>query len=217
MLIVGLTGRIGAGKSTVARAFGDLGARVIEADALAHGVLDEPAVRDAVVARFGAGVLGPDGRVNRGALAARVFGVGPEHAAALEALESIVHPRVRALVDAEIAALEAAERWGGSGQGSAEGRVVVLDVPLLVQAGWDAACDRIVVVECAEDVRRARLAARGWSPAQQSARDAAWERGARLPGNHARIVRVDASGDLAYTRAQVERIWAAWHGKPSTS
>lgn len=216
MLVVGLTGRIGAGKSTVARAFGDLGAHVIDADALAHGALDEPAVRDAVVARFGAGVRGADGRVDRGALAARVFGAGPEHAAALEDLEKLVHPRVRALVDAELAAHAAAGRTGAAGRAGTGARVVVLDVPLLVQAGWDGACDRIVAVECAEDVRRARLAARGWSPAQQAARDAAWERRARPLGNDGRIARVDASGDLAYTREQVGRIWDAWRGDPAT-
>jgi len=203
MIVIGLVGRIGAGKSTVARMFAALGAEVIDADAVAHEVLDEPDVRAAVVARFGGEVVDPAGRVARAALASRVFGPTPDHATALADLEAIVHPPVRTRIAARLAALRAAEEVDG------RRRVAVLDVPLLVQSGWDAACDRLVVVACAEPVRQARLAARGWSPEQIASRDRAWERHGGRPLPPTRAAPVDTSGEPAYTVAQVERLWKA--------
>lgn len=203
MIVIGLVGRSGAGKSTVARMFAALGADVIDADALAHEVLDDPEVRAAVVARFGAEVVGPAGRVSRPALAMRVFGPTPDHATALADLEAIVHPPVRTRIAARLAALRTAEHADG------RRRVAVLDVPLLVQSGWDAACDRLVVVECADQVRQARLAARGWSPEQIASRDRAWERDGGRPVSLARAAPVDTSGDPAYTAGEVERIWSS--------
>jgi dephospho-CoA kinase len=203
MIVVGLVGRMAAGKSTVARMFGALGAHVIDADGLAHEVLDEPQVRRAVTDRFGAGVCGADGRVDRKRLATIVFAGSAAAERALADLEAIVHPRVRERMEAGLADHRRAEAAGGGP------RVVVLDVPLLVQAGWADACDRIVVVECEESVRRQRLAGRGVEEAQQAARDRAWERGADprtvAPG---KTVAVDASGDEAYTSMQVGRIWS---------
>ena len=144
-----------------------------------------------------------DGRVRRRAIAALVFGPGRPRCGA-EGPGGDRAPPVRRRIAADLPAARrrASEKSGGRD-------VVVLDVPLLVQSGWDAACDRVVVVECAEDVRRARLAARGWTPSQQAARDAAWERKyavSKLPAD--KILTVDASGDLAYTLAQVDRIWS---------
>ena len=202
MRVIGIVGRMAAGKSTVARRLAERGAVVLDADALAHEVLDEPEVRGAVVARVGPDVLGADGRVRRAALARHVFGPALAQAAALSDLEAIVHPRVRARLDARLAELRAAEAADG------RPRVAVLDVPLLVQAGWAAACDLVVVVECPDAVRHERLAARGIGPAERRAREAAWNRGwnpaALEPG---KTLPVDAAGDLAYTEEQVDRIW----------
>lgn len=203
MIVIGLVGRIGAGKSTVARMFGAEGAEVIDADALAHEALAEPDVRAAVVDRFGPEVLDAAGRLSRAALAERVFGPTPGHAAALADLEAVVHPEVRRRITDRLAALRAAEAADG------RRRVAVLDVPLLMQAGWDAACDRLVIVECEESVRRMRLAARGWSPDQIAARDRAWDRSGRPALPAEKSITVDASGDLAYTHAAVSRIWNA--------
>lgn len=202
MIVVGLVGRMAAGKSTVARMFAARGAHVVDADAIAHEVLDTAEVRRAVADRFGDRVLAADGRVDRRGLAAIVFAGDERAAGALADLESIVHPRVRARMEAALAAHRRAE---ADGDGP---RVVVLDVPLLVQAGWAEACDRIVVVECAEPVRRARLAARGLDAGQQAARDRAWDRGGdpRLAAPGKTSV-VDASREETYTAAQVERVW----------
>jgi dephospho-CoA kinase len=200
MTVVGLVGRIGAGKSTVAGMLADRGATVIDADSLAHEVLDEPAVARAIGALFGAEVLDAAGRVHRSAVAALVFGAGGECEANLRALEGIVHPRVRQRISAALA--------DGRGREETRGGVVVLDVPLLVQAGWTDLCDWIVVVDCEDRVRRERLAARGWSEPQIAARDAAWDRGYRRPAAGPRTLSVDASGAAAYTRLQVDRIWS---------
>lgn len=199
MIVIGLVGRIGAGKSTVARAFAARGSEVIDADRLAHEVLADPGAVAEVVARFGADVLADDGRVRRPVLAERVFGPTSDHDAALRDLEAVVHPRVRARVEARLAELEAVEPADPAA-------VVVLDVPLLMQAGWDQLCDRLVVVSCAEEVRQRRLDARGWPAAQRAARERAWSRGERLPAPQKTDV-VDASGSVAYTQAQVDRIF----------
>lgn len=206
MITIGLIGRIGAGKSTVARRFGERGATVIDADALAHEVLAEPEVRAEIAARFGPDVLAASGGVDRARLAEAVFGSTPAHAAALASLEAIVHPRVHRRIEAALAA--AREAAAGRPE-----EIVVLDVPLLVRAGWDRVCDHLVVVECEDAVRRERLARRGVSPEQQAAREAAWEAGSggASPQTAAsarvrRTLAVDTSQDLAYTHSQVDRI-----------
>lgn len=203
MIVIGLHGKIGAGKSTVARMFADLGATVIDADALAHAVLAEPDARDEIVARFGAAVLDDAGAIRRAPLAERVFGPTPGHAAALRDLEAIVHPRVRRRIEARLDALRQEEAHDG------RRHVAVLDVPLLVQSGWAAACDVVVAVGCDELARRGRLAARGWPDGQAAARERAWEAGAAgQPVLPDRWLAVDASRDPAYTQKQVGRIWA---------
>jgi dephospho-CoA kinase len=195
MIIVGIVGKIGAGKSTVARAMADLGAEVIDADRIAHDVLAEPEVVAAIAARYGAEVLDDAGRVRRPRLAERVFGPTPAHDAALAELEAIVHPRVRGRIDERLAAIAAAAPAGVR-------PLVVLDVPLLMQAGWDRRCDRLVRVDCDEAERRRRVDLRGWPELQRQARERAWERGYRPPPPEKTLV-VDASGDPAYTRTQV--------------
>lgn len=207
MIIIGLVGRIGAGKSTVARRFAEHGATVVDADRHAHEALADPEVTAAIAARFGSGVIDAHGRVDRSALAARVFGGTAAHDTDRAALEALVHPRVRRRLEAVLA--EQATRDLPAGRRPA----VVLDVPLLVQAGWSDLCTHLVVVECEESVRRLRLAARGWSAEQITARDRAWERGYRPPPSGFATWSVDASGDPAYTAGQVDRIWQAISGQ----
>jgi dephospho-CoA kinase len=208
MIVIGLVGKIAAGKSTVARRFAELGASCIDADAIAHEVLAEPEVRAEIVDRFGPSVLDGAGLVRRPALAERVFGPTAAHAAALADLETIVHPRVHRRISQALESLRSAEQSAGRGES-----VAVLDVPLLLRAGWADACDAIVTVTCAEDVRRERLAARGIGREQQAAREASWQgraeaaAGSPAGGRANGILTVDTSGDLEYTRQQVDRIW----------
>jgi len=212
MTVIGLIGRIGAGKSTVAQRFATHGAHVIDADHIVRDVLRENDVVEQIRTHFGNNVLDDAGQINRRQLADRVFGPAPAHATALAALESIVHPRVHRRIAAALAALQSRPKHGAAGE-MAEKTVVVLDVPLLVQAGWADACDRLVTVECPEAIRRQRLAARHWSEAEQAARDAAWERKYAAPTvPPEKRATVDASGDLAYTWSQVDRIWSKLSG-----
>ena len=146
MRLVGLTGGIASGKSTFAAALREQGVPVIDADALARDAVRKgsPAL-EAVVRAFGAGVLGPDGELDRKAMAARVF--ADEGARAR--LEAIVHPAVRAAVAAETARL------------AAEGHdLAIYDVPLLYERGLDRDLDCVVVVHVPPDVQVARLRAR---------------------------------------------------------
>lgn len=210
MILVGLAGRIGAGKSTVAAQLAAHGAVVIDADRIAHNALNTEPVRRAIAATFGPEFLDDAGQVSRPRLAAAVFGPTPGHAAALQALEAIVHPLVRSRMEDEIAACSHAAA------ARAASLVIVLDVPLLLQSGWAARCDRVIEVVCDEKVRRQRLAQRGWSAEAVAWRDAAWMR--RMPAeglsavvDPAEIATVDTSSAISYTREQVDRIWSWLH------
>ena len=201
LTIVGLVGKIGAGKSTVAADFAAHGAEVIDADALAHEAFTDSSIRAKVRERFGDAIFRPDGSVDRSALAVEVFGETPRQAAGLAALEAIVHPWVRTAVASRLEA--AAQQTVRTGP-----RVIVLDVPLLVQGGWHARCDALVGLVCDDAVRHRRLEERGLSAGQIAAREAAWEAGMAIETAPFGIDwTVDTSGDLAYTKAQVDRVW----------
>ena len=158
MLMVGLTGGIGAGKSAVAERLERRGAVLIDADRLARQVVAGGTEGLAqVVATFGPAVLGPDGELDRAALGELVFGDEP----ARRRLEGIIHPRVRART-AELAAAAAPDA------------VVVNDVPLLAETGLAPTYHLVVVVEADEQARIRRLVgARGMTAEQASARIAA--------------------------------------------
>lgn len=145
--IIGIVGGIGAGKSTVAGLFGQLGCAVIDADALAHEVLDRPEVKEAVVSRFGEDVLDAGGRIDRGALAERVF----EWEEAIAFLNGLIHPRVLARCEALI----------GHYSGRDDVAAIVLDMPLLAEAGWEKRCDFVVFVECERQKRLERMLKNG--------------------------------------------------------
>jgi len=141
--LVGLLGGIGSGKSTVARLFADLGCAVIDADALAHEILETHEVKHKLAQEFGSTIFAPDGRVDRKALADIVFG-SPQK---LTFLNNIIHPR----------ALDRAEQSIESIRRKGEVRVIIIDAPLLVEAGWHEKCDILVFVECNKDNRISRL------------------------------------------------------------
>lgn len=158
MLMVGLTGGIGAGKSVVARRLAQLGAVVIDSDQLARAAVAPGTEGLAeVVAAFGREVLTPTGELDRSAMAHLVF-ADPDRR---ERLERIVHPRVRAGVAARVAA-------------APPDAVVVNDVPLLVEAGLAGSYDLVMVVLASPSTRVARLVGdRGMSQMQAQARIAA--------------------------------------------
>lgn len=192
--VIGLTGGIASGKSTVARILRELGAPVIDADQLARQVVEPgtPALAD-VVARFGEDVLDDDGRLDRQKLGAIVFNDDEARAA----LNAIVHPRIAEASQAAIAAHVAAGA-----------KAVVYEAALLVENeayGWMHA---LVVVSLPEDEQRRRLMARD----DISADEADARLRSQLPLADKVAVAdyvIDNSGTLEQTRRQTEQVWAA--------
>jgi dephospho-CoA kinase len=190
VLNIGLTGGIGSGKSTVSALLAARGAVVVDADRIAREVV-EPGTPGlaAVVEAFGPGVVGPDGALDRPALAAVVF-ADPD---ARARLDGIVHPLVRAR-----AAALAAEAPADA--------VVVHDVPLLVETGRWEPYDLVLVVQADPETRVARLVRRGLAEADARARMAA-----QATDEQRRAVAdvvLDNSGSQEELAAQVERFWA---------
>lgn len=198
MKIIGLTGGIASGKSFVAQLFAERGAVVLDADRHAHAVLADPEVVQRLAERWGDEVVATDGTLNRPAVAKRVFGDSEAAVADREFLESLVHPRVRQALRAE---LETA-RLGGA-------PVAVLDIPLLYEAGWADECDAVVFVDTPDTIRLARVAQRGWSADELARRE-----GAQLPiaQKRARAAYTVPGADEASARSAVGEIWAAVAG-----
>lgn len=191
MLLVGLTGGIGSGKSTAARMLRDLGAVVFDADVLAReAVAPGTEGHRAVVERFGADVLAPGGELDREALAAVVFA----DPAARRDLEAIVHPEVRRLF------AEGSEAYRDSD------RVVVLSAPLLVETGMHSAFEVLVVMAVPEPVQVERLMRdRGMSEEEIRAR---MEAQAPLEDKAAVAhILLDNEGSPEDLERQVDRIW----------
>lgn len=160
--VIGLVGGIGAGKSTAARLLADRGAVVVNADALGHDALDDPNIRRSVVETWGerTNLLRPDGKIDRRSLGRIVF----ENSADRRALEAVVFPYIR---ERTRAAVDAA-------QANPAVPFVVLDAAVMLEAGWDNACDRVVYVDAPREMRLARVAARsGWTESDLIAREAA--------------------------------------------
>ena len=200
VVLIGLTGGIGVGKSSVASLFLERGAAVIDADDLAREVVEpgEPAYA-AVVERFGPAVVAPDGRLDRKALADVVF-ADPRARADLEA---VVHPAVVTRRDRRLAELEGTDL------------VVVAVVPLLVEVGWDGA-DAVVVVDCPEELAVRRLVeGRGMDEADVRRRMAAQAtRAERLARADLVIANDGSPADLA---TEVDRAWTWIQSLPSRS
>lgn len=190
MLVLGLTGSIGMGKSTTARFFAEEGVPVLDADAVVHALYDGEAVA-AIEAAFPG--TSKDGRIDREELSRLVVG----DPAALKRLESIVHPLVRA---AQARFLADAERSGAP--------VAVLDVPLLFETGGDQRVDAVVVVSAPADVQRARTLDRAGMTAEKF--DALMQK--QMPDAEKRRRAdfiVDTSQSFDSARAQVRAILAA--------
>lgn len=193
MSAIGLTGGIGSGKSTAARLFVRHGVRLVDADAIAHEVMSPGTpVFDAVVDRFGRGIVSADGPIDRPALAAVVFA----DETARGELEAIVHPAVSEVIAREI------------DRARSEDEDVVVEIPLLVETGARQryGLDLVVVVDAPDDAVLERLMrARGLGEDAVRARMAAQaERAVRLA---AADVIIDNSGTLDELADMVENVW----------
>jgi dephospho-CoA kinase len=199
MRIIGITGGVASGKSMVAGLFGRLGAGVIDADQTGHEILRLPKVEEAARRRWGEAVFGSDGRIDRARLARIVFAPGPEAETERKYLEQLTHPEIAQSV------LQQAEALAASGV-----EIAVLDAALLLEAGWNRFCEKIVFVEASRESRLARAKSRGWSEEDFAAREGVQE---SLDHKRTRAdVIIDNSGSPQRTQAQVERFWASLVG-----
>ena len=193
-MIIGLTGGIASGKSTVAQALGDRGAYIIDADKLGHtAYLAGSGAFDQVVAAFGTEIVADDGEIDRRELGGKVFG----NEAALRQLTDIVWPSIRAMAEKEIA----------DAQRSAPERIVVLEAAVLIEADWLDLADQIwvTVVKPAVAIERACARDNLSADAVRARLDAQLSNDER--GSYADHV-IDNSSDEAHLLAQVESLWA---------
>jgi dephospho-CoA kinase len=193
-LLVGLTGGLATGKSTVSEILRGLGCVVLDADVLAREVVEpgRPTLA-AIVEEFGREVLAPDGTLDRKRLGAMVFA----EPARRQRLEAITHPAIRERFLARLAELEARDFEG----------IVVWDAPVMIETGGHRAMDRLVVVTAGAATQRARALARDGDPA-----DAERKIANQMPlADKARLADhvVDNSGDRAATEARTREIHAA--------
>jgi len=194
VLLIGLTGNIGSGKSTVAQFLSERGATIIDADVLARRAVElgTPAF-DRIVAKWGKGILAPDGHLDRAALRRTVFG----NQAQLEALNEIVHPEVeqlrRRLVD------QARARHD---------RVVVCDIPLLFERHLTEQFDRIILVDAPRPVHLERLGQDRGLRETEAMEMIAAQMPAELKRARADFL-IENDGTLAALEDRVQTVWSS--------
>ena len=189
MLRLGLTGGIASGKTAVAAMLRELGFAVLDADSLAHKLIEPgEAAYDQVIQEFGPSIIDSDNRINRAKLAALVFA----DAAKLARLNAIVHPLVRTAIHRQFA------EWSRNGTRDA----TFVEAALLVEAGYQKDLDGLVITWCRPEQQLERLRARGFSDEDARRRIAA-----QMPvAEKLRYAteKIDCSGSLEDTRNQVE-------------
>ena len=197
--VIGLTGGIGSGKSTVARLLAGHGAKVVDTDAISRGLTQAggaamPALREA----FGDGVIRPDGGLDRDRMRRLAFADGT----ARSKLEAILHPMISAQAQREAAA-------------ETDAAVIVFDIPLLVESGrWRDAVHRVLVVDCSESTQVARVMARsGWTADAVKAVIAAQATREQRNSIADDLIVNDAINETDLAR-RVEALWNSWQPSP---
>ena len=188
--VIGIIGGIGSGKSLVAEEFVKHGGYLISGDKLGHEALHQPDVKNRVLERWGQEVF-QDGEVNRKKLGAIVF----RDPAELRALESLVFPWIERRMKEEIA----------KGQVKEKARFIVVDAAVMLEAGWNRNCDKLVYVDAPRDIRLARLSSRrSWTEQELDNREKAqWPLDKKKAA--ADFV-MDNSGSPEQLRPQIEKI-----------
>ncbi len=190
----GLTGGAASGKSTVARMFQDLGARIIDADRIGHEMLrsSSPAYAE-ILRQFGKEILDDSGEIARSRLGRIVFG-DPQK---LQQLNAIVHPRIIARVE-DLAAQHHADDPGA---------VILVDAALIFEAGIGGRFDKVVVAWCRPEQQIERLMAKSGLTREEAERRIAAQMPAEEKRRRADYL-IDCSGSLESTREQVRRVYA---------
>jgi len=215
MLKVGLTGGIASGKSVVGEMFVALGAHVVQADRLAHELMDpgEP-VYNQVVRHFGREILNPDGSINRPKLAELAFGAPDlpqdQRGSRVAELNRIVHPAV----------IRSQEDWMQAVGAQDRNAVAIVEAALILEAGMGKRFDRLIVVTCAPEQRAARFAARQKMDLESANKEVQRRMAAQLSDEEkvkAADYVIDNSGSLAATRGQVAEIWKKLQSEASST
>jgi dephospho-CoA kinase len=193
--VLGLIGGIGSGKSRVAAEFARHGAAIVSGDQLGHEGLLQPDIRDRVVQRWGQAMLDAQGEIDRRALGRLVFAQPQE----LRTLEQLLFPWIERRIQEHIALA----------QQNLAVRLIVLDAAVLLEAGWNRFCDRIVYIHAPSPLRLERLSRqRGWTEKEVRARSEA-----QLPLTD-KVSRADAAIDNSASpedlAAQVARLLTMW-------
>lgn len=192
MIVVGLTGSIGSGKSTVSNMFVELGAHLIDFDVLAREVVEPgKTAYNSIVSEFGEGVLNSDSTLNREKLGRIVFGNFEK----LQKLNQITHPAV----------FEEADRRVEKIKRNDADAIIIKDVPLLIETGTYNTVDKIIVVSARRETRLKRLMERGL-PETEALKRMDSQMPIREKEKYADFV-VENDGSLARTREQVEQIY----------
>lgn len=200
MLKVGLTGGIASGKSVVAEMFAALGAQVIQADVIAHQLMQpgEPVYQE-VIRHFGTGILNPDGSVNRPRLAEAAFG-RQNTPSRVKELNQIVHPSV----------IRKQDEWMADVGRRDPGAIAMVEAALILEAGAARRFDRLVVVTCRPEQRAWRWARRLKVDEETARQEVARRMAAQLPDEEkvkAADYVIDNSGSLDQTQEQVQKIY----------
>ena len=214
MLKVGLTGGIASGKSVVGEMFVTLGAKLVQADRIAHTLMQPgQAVYNEVVRHFGRDILNPDGSVNRARLADAAFGSKPsekDKSSRVEELNRIVHPAV----------IRSQEDWMEEMGRQDPHAIAVVEAALILEAGAGKRFDRLIVVTCNREQRAARFAARQKIDLEAARKEVTRRMAAQLPDEEkikAADYLIDNSGSLDQTRAQVREVWGQLQDRASRS
>lgn len=203
MLKVGLTGGIASGKSAVGEMLVGLGAHLVQADRIAHSLMQPgEAVYNEVVRHFGREILNPDLSVNRAKLAEIAFGSAAEgeRASRIAELNRIVHPVV----------IRSQDEWMADMGRQDPHAVAIVEAALILEAGAADHFDRLIVVTCSPEQRVARFAARQKIDLESARKEVARRMAAQLPDEEkikAADWVVDNSGPLDHTREQVRQVW----------
>ena len=195
MLVVGIVGPPAGGKSTVASFLEELGSTWLNADAMAHETLEIDEVKEKLRNHFGSSVFNQENAVDRAALADRVFGPDPTNQRALEYIESVIHPVVTDIAFKRIRDPQYVDPL----------LPVVLDAPLLIEAGWHLMCDEILCVEAPQDLRNRWLEERGWDLGELHRREMR-QLSTEIKQHHATRT-ITNDGDSDHLREQVVAVW----------
>lgn len=192
--VIGLLGGVASGKSLVAARLAELGCEILDGDRAGHDVLRQEEVKAELRELWGNEIFTPEGEVDRGAVARRVFAPPPEGPENLKRLEEITHPRITRLLQGRLDEMRRRDI-----------PAIVLDAAVMAKAGWDRLCDIVLFVECPESIRLARALQRGWTAEQFHAREAAQEPIERK--RQLAHVTIDNSGTVEQTKEQVDDFW----------